>query len=242
MNERISLTVRSLTKSFGGVKVVDDLSFDVPSGSVFSLLGVNGAGKTTAIRMLTGLLTPDSGTAFLASHPMGSDAAARIIGLSPQETSTAPNLTVAENLIMTASVYGMDSPESRAAELMERLSLTDHRNKRSKHLSGGLRRRLSIAMGIIHEPEILFLDEPTLGLDVLARRKLWSLVNELRRSMTILLTTHYMEEAEALSDTIAVMDHGHLLACGTMEELRQLTGLVSLEDIFVSLAQKGGVR
>lgn len=242
MKNQISLSVRGLTKSFGSSKAVDDLSFDVPENTVFSLLGVNGAGKTTAIRMLTGLLTPDSGTASLCSHLIGSAAAKSVIGLSPQETSTAPNLTVLENLVMTASLYGMDSPKNRAEEIMERLSLAEHRNKLSKHLSGGLRRRLSIAMGILHEPKILFLDEPTLGLDVLARRELWSLVNELRQSMTILLTTHYMEEAESLSDTVAVMDHGHLLACGTMDELRRMTGLTSLEDIFVSFAQKGGAE
>ncbi len=240
MNTPIALSVHELTKSFGGTKAVDNLSFEVRENTVFSLLGVNGAGKTTAIRMLTGLLTPDSGTATLCSYPMGSRQAKSVIGLSPQETSTAPSLTVAENLIMTASIYGMDHPKARAEEIMARLSLTDHRNKLSKHLSGGLRRRLSIAMGIVSEPKILFLDEPTLGLDVLARRELWTLVGELRQSMTILLTTHYMEEAETLSDTVAVMDHGHLLACGSMDELRRETGLEKLEDIFVTLAGNGG--
>ena len=230
----------NLTKSFGGVKAVDNLTFSVEEGTVFSLLGVNGAGKTTAIRMLTGLLSPDSGTAEICSHPMGSAAAKSCIGLSPQDTSTAPNLTVAENLTMTAAMYGLDSPVDAAEEIMDALSLTDHRKKYSKHLSGGLRRRLSIGMGIIHRPKVLFLDEPTLGLDVLARRELWELVNKLRQSMTIVLTTHYMEEAEILSDRIAVMDCGKLRASGTLDDLRALTGHTSLEDIFVSLAQKGG--
>ena len=230
----------NLTKTFGGVTAVDHLTFSVEEGTVFSLLGVNGAGKTTAIRMLTGLLTPDSGTAEICGHPMGSAAAKSCIGLSPQETSTAPNLTVAENLTMTAAVYGLDSPKDAAEEIMESLSLTDHRNQFSRHLSGGLRRRLSIGMGIIHRPKVLFLDEPTLGLDVLARRELWELVNGLRQSMTIVLTTHYMEEAEALSDRIAVMACGKLQASGTLDDLRQLTGRTSLEEIFVSLARKGG--
>ncbi len=237
----------NLTKSFGSVKAVDNLTFSVESGTVFSLLGVNGAGKTTAIRMLTGLLTPDSGTAELCGYPMGSAEAKSCIGLSPQETSTAPNLTVSENLTMTAAIYGLDHPKDAVCEIMESLSLTDHRNQYAKHLSGGLRRRLSIGMGIIHRPKILFLDEPTLGLDVLARRELWELVNRLRQSMTILLTTHYMEEAEALSDRIAVMSCGKLRASGTLDDLRSMTGLDSLEDIFVSislngLSGEGGVR
>lgn len=234
------LRADNLTKSFGGVTAVDHLSFSAAEGTVFSLLGVNGAGKTTVIRMLTGLLAPDSGSGEICSHPIGSPAAKSCIGLSPQETSTAPNLTVYENLYMTASIYGLDYPKDAAEEIMDSLSLTDHRKKYSKHLSGGLRRRLSIGMGIIHRPKVLFLDEPTLGLDVLARRELWDLVNELRQSMTVLLTTHYMEEAEALSDEIAVMDRGRLLASGTLDQLRTLTGMTSLEDIFVSLAKKGG--
>ncbi|MBQ2727125.1 MAG: ABC transporter ATP-binding protein [Clostridia bacterium] len=236
------LRADNLTKSFGGVTAVDHLSFEVPGNTVFSLLGVNGAGKTTAIRMLTGLLAPDSGTGEICGHPIGSSDAESCIGLSPQETSTAPNLTVAENLYMTAALYGMEHPADAAEEIMESLSLTDHRKKYSKHLSGGLRRRLSIGMGIIHRPKVLFLDEPTLGLDVLARRELWDLVENLRQSMTILLTTHYMEEAETLSDSIAVMDRGRLLASGTLDQLRSLTGMVSLEDIFVSLAKKGGAQ
>jgi len=238
MNSHISLKAVNLTKSFGKVKAVDALSFEAEAGTVYSLLGINGAGKTTAIRMLSGLLAPDIGTGEICGHPVGSAAAKACIGLSPQETSTAPNLTVAENLIMTASLYGMEKPKESADQIMEALSLTDHRDKYSKHLSGGLRRRLSIGMGIIHRPKVLFLDEPTLGLDVLARRELWNLVSELRRSMTILLTTHYMEEAEALSDKIGIMNCGKLRACGTLNELRTLTGQHSLEDIFVSLSGK----
>lgn len=234
------LRADNLTKSFGGVTAVDHLSFEVPANTVFSLLGVNGAGKTTAIRMLTGLLKPDSGSGEICGHPIGTAAAKACIGLSPQETSTAPNLTVYENLYMTASIYGLENPKDAVHEIMESLSLTDHRNQYSKHLSGGLRRRLSIGMGILHRPKVLFLDEPTLGLDVLARRELWNLVNELRQSMTILLTTHYMEEAQALSDRIAVMNCGKLLASGTLDQLREQTGMTSLEDIFVELAQKGG--
>ena len=241
MKNHISLKAVSLSKSFGSLKAVDNLSFEVLSGTVFSLIGSNGAGKTTAIRMLTGLLAPDSGTGEICSHPIGSSAANVSIGYSPQETSTAPNLTVAENLIMTAGLFGLENPKDAAEEIMESLSLTGHRNQYSRHLSGGLRRRLSIGMGIIHRPKVLFLDEPTLGLDVLARRELWDLVDSLRQSMTVLLTTHYMEEAEALSDEIAVMCCGKLRASGSLDDLRALTGKESLEDIFISLSRKEGV-
>ncbi|MBE6709881.1 MAG: ATP-binding cassette domain-containing protein, partial [Ruminococcaceae bacterium] len=171
------------------------------------------------------------------------------IGLSPQETSTAGNLTVRENLILTAKLYGFRDAVRRADEIIERLGLNDYANRRSKLLSGGLRRRLSIGMGIVTEPKVLFLDEPTLGLDVLARRELWRFIEELKQSMTVVLTTHYMEEAERLSDKIAVMADGSVKAAGTLAELREISGCApdaSLETVFIRLtigqSAEGGER
>jgi len=238
-----------LMKRFGRVTAVRDASFSVEAGTLFSLLGVNGAGKTTTIRMLTGLLRPDGGHAELCGCPIGSPEAARLIGLSPQETSTAGNLTVRENLILTAKLYGFRDAVRRADEIIERLGLNDYANRRSKLLSGGLRRRLSIGMGIVTDPKVLFLDEPTLGLDVLARRELWRFIEELKQSMTVVLTTHSMEEAESLSDKIAVMTNGTVKAEGTLAELRAVSGCApdaSLETVFIQLAigqsAEGGER
>lgn len=243
MSEKSEKAIRAdhLVKRFGEVTAVRDASFSVETGTLFSLLGINGAGKTTTIRLLTGLLKPDGGAAEICGYPPGSPEAARLIGLSPQETSTAGNLTVRENLIMTAKIYGFRDAAHRADDIIERLGLNEYANRRSKQLSGGLRRRLSIGMGIVTEPKVLFLDEPTLGLDVLARRELWRFIEELKRSVTIVLTTHYMEEAEELSDRIAVMTDGAVQASGTLGQLREISGCApdaSLETVFIRFAQR----
>lgn len=242
MSEQSENAIRAgkLVKHFGSIPAVNGVSFSVEAGTLFSLLGINGAGKTTTIRLLTGLLKPDSGQAEICGYPAGSPEAARIIGLSPQETSTAGNLTVRENLIMTAKIYGFRDAVRRADDIIERLGLNEYAGRRSKLLSGGLRRRLSIGMGIVTEPKVLFLDEPTLGLDVLARRELWRFIEELKQSMTVVLTTHYMEEAENLSDRIAVMTGGTVKAEGTLAELREIGGCApdaSLETVFIKLAE-----
>ncbi len=250
MSERSENAVRAihadgLVKRFGSFTAVNGASLAVDAGTLFSLLGVNGAGKTTTIRLLTGLLTPDEGKAEICGYPAGSAEAARMIGLSPQETSTAGNLTVRENLVMTAEIYGFRDAKRRADEILERLRMQEYAGRRSKHLSGGMRRRLSIGMGIVTEPKVLFLDEPTLGLDVIARRELWKFIEELKRSATIVLTTHYMEEAEALSDRIAVMVSGSVKASGTLEELRETAGCAPderLENVFVKLAEGGAAK
>lgn len=237
-----ALRADGLAKRFGKVTAVRDASFSAEAGTLFSLLGVNGAGKTTTIRMLTGLLKPDGGHAEICGYPAGSPEAACLIGLSPQETSTAGNLTVRENLILTAKIYGFRDAAHRADDIIERLGLNEYANRRSKLLSGGLRRRLSIGMGIVTEPKVLFLDEPTLGLDVLARRELWRFIEELKQSVTIVLTTHSMEEAENLSDRIAVMTDGSVKAEGTLAELREISGCApdaSLETVFIKFAEGG---
>lgn len=238
----IAIDARGLVKTFGKTTAVRDASFAVEEGTLFSLLGVNGAGKTTTIRMLTGLLVPDGGSATICGYDLADARLRPLIGLSPQETSTADNLTVRENLVMTANIYGFRDAGARADNIIDRLGLGEVANRRSKHLSGGLRRRLSIGMGIVTEPKVLFLDEPTLGLDVIARRDLWRLIEELKRSVTIVLTTHYMEEAEALSDKIAVMTDGGVRASGTLDELRKISGSApdeSLENVFLKLVGGG---
>lgn len=242
-----AISVRDLKKSFGhgnnAVYAVRGASFDVYPGTLFSLLGINGAGKTTTIRILTGLTPPDSGNAEIFGMSVADRSTAsqrsKIIGLSPQETSTAGNLTVRENLIMTAKIYGFTDAADRADHVIDKLCLGDYAGRLSKTLSGGLRRRLSIGMGIVTDPRVLFLDEPTLGLDVIARRELWDFIGELKKTVTVVLTTHYLEEAEMLSDRIAVMSGGIVTAEGTLSELKASAGLPetdSLENAFIKLA------
>ena len=234
----------ALTRRFGDLTAVDRLDLEIREGELFALLGVNGAGKTTAIRMLCGLLPPTSGDARLMGHSVVTDAAAAraLVNVSPQETAVAPGLTARENLEFIAGIYGMRRAEARAAagDMIERMGLGEVAHRRAGKLSGGWQRRLSIAMGLITRPKILFLDEPTLGLDVLARRELWQVIESLRGQMTVVLTTHYLEEAEALSDRIGVMARGRLKALGTAEALVAQTGAKNFEDAFVALAAGEG--
>ena len=230
-----AIRIDELTKRYGDTLAVDHLSLTVEQGEVLALLGVNGAGKSTTIRMLTGLTPPTSGEAWIYGNSITEDlnAVKRVIGISPQETAVAPNLTVHENLQLMAGIHGVPKD---ITPLMQALHLDEVAKKRAKTLSGGWQRRLSIAMALISKPKVLFLDEPTLGLDVLARRELWHLIEGLRSQSTIILTTHYLEEAEALADRIAVMTHGKLAAVGTAQALMDMTGTTSFEDAFVTLA------
>jgi len=222
---------------------VDGLDLDIEKGELFALLGANGAGKTTTIRMLCGLCEPDAGDAVLLSKSIKKDTEAvkEMINVSPQETAVAPNLTTEENLELMARIYGASKDKTRnhAREMLERFDLASRTHDRAKKLSGGMQRRLSIAMALISEPKILFLDEPTLGLDVRARRELWKALEALKGDITVVLTTHYLEEAEALADRIAIMDKGKLAALGTAEELKKRTGKASLEDVFLELTEGG---
>ena len=239
-----AIEMRDLTYRYGDHTAVDGLTLDIREGELFALLGVNGAGKTTAIRMLCGVLRPCAGDAIMMGHSILQDAETvrRIANVSPQESAVAPRLTVYENLIFAAGIYGMDANAAaeRAERMIDAFEMGEVRKKRAGALSGGWMRRLSIAMALITDPQVLFLDEPTLGLDVLARRELWRVVKGLHGRVTILLTTHYMEEAEALSDRIGVMQRGRLCAVGTAEELMARTGTGSLEAAFVAIAAPEG--
>ena len=235
-----AIQTQNLTKRFRDQTAVDALNLTVEDGELFSLLGVNGAGKTTTIRMLSCLLSPTSGDALLLGDSIVA-APQRVkakINVSPQETAVARSLTVRENLVMMAGIYGASraDADARAQEIMASLGLTAVAGQRAKTLSGGYQRRLSIAMALITQPRILFLDEPTLGLDVLARRELWHVIEGLRGRVTVILTTHYLEEAEALSDRIGVMAGGRLRAVGTAAELMAQTGTANFEEAFVALA------
>lgn len=235
-----AIETQALTKRYGSRTAVDRLDLTVRQGELFALLGVNGAGKTTTIKMLCGLSAPSGGDALLLGRSVvrAPQTVKRIIGVSPQETAVARNLTVPENLELVAGVFGAARADARrrAGELMEAFGLGTCAAQRAKTLSGGMQRRLSIAMALISAPQILFLDEPTLGLDVLARRELWKHIEALRGTVTVILTTHYLEEAEALSDRMAVMAAGRLRAVGTADELKRLTGTDRFEDAFIRLA------
>ena len=240
-----AIEIRGLTRSFAGRRAVDALNLDIAQGELLALLGVNGAGKTTTIRMLCGLLKPDSGEALLGGHSILSDlnSVKRIISVSPQESAVAAKLTVRENLQMMAQIYGLNRAEARRRvdRCIQDFGMDGIMNQRAGTLSGGWQRRLSIAMALISDPQILFLDEPTLGLDVLARRELWKLVRGLHGRVTILLTTHYMEEAEALADRIGILQNGRLNVVGTAAQLMAQTGAQRFEDAFLALAvPKGG--
>ena len=231
-----AIKIMGLTKEYGGRRVVDRLELTVPAGELFALLGVNGAGKSTTIKMLSCLTVPTEGDAELMGHSVRRDShqAKEVLAVSPQETAIAPNLTALENLELMAGVYGRS--RERVDQVMERLDLARWAKARARTLSGGWQRRLSIAMALVSQPEVLFLDEPTLGLDVLARRELWGVIRGLKGHTTIILTTHYLEEAEALADRVGVMNQGRLRAVGTAEELKALAGCDSFEDAFVALA------
>ena len=237
-----SIETLSLTKKYKDVTAVDGLDLKVRSGEIFSLLGVNGAGKTTAIRMLSCLTEPTSGTATVGGADLlrESERIKRMIGISPQETAVAPGLSTRENLELIAGVYGFgkEKTEEKIRELSKTFGLDSVLGKRAGKLSGGWQRRLSIAMALIGEPKILFLDEPTLGLDVIARSELWDVIRSLKGRATVILTTHYMEEAEALSDRIGIMKSGRLLTVGTASEIMELTGKTRFEEAFISVVKE----
>lgn len=230
-----------LTKKYRDVVAVDNLDLTVEKGELFSLLGVNGAGKTTTIKMLSCLTQPTEGDAFLLGKSIctESEAVKSVIAVSPQETAIAPGLTAKENLELMCGVHGFKKEKKniKIKELTELLCLETVINKKAGKLSGGWQRRLSIAMALISEPEILFLDEPTLGLDVLARSDLWDIIRSLKGRVTIILTTHYMEEAEALSDRIAIMKNGRLLICDTAENIKAAAKTDSFEQAFIRIVK-----
>ena len=234
-----------LTKQYPQLTAVDGLDLNIAQGELFSLLGVNGAGKTTTIKMLTCLTTPTKGDAHVGGYSITCqpEQVKRLIGVSPQETAIAPNLTVTENLELICGIHGFSRQKTREKirELTENFSLSSVLARKAGKLSGGWQRRVSIAMALISEPEILFLDEPTLGLDVLARHDLWQVIQAMKGKITIILTTHYMEEAAALSDRIGILKNGRLLAVGTVEELKQKTGCHDFESAFVSLVKENMV-
>ena len=231
----------NLTKKYSGAIAVDQLNLQVRQGELFCLLGVNGAGKTTAIKMLSCLTQPSEGDACLNGKSIRTDTAEvkSMIAVSPQETAVAPGLSVVENLELMCGIHGLTKDKRRAkiAKLTGLLGLESVLQKRAGKLSGGWQRRLSIAMALISEPEILFLDEPTLGLDVLARSDLWELIRDLKGKVTIILTTHYMEEAEALSDRIGIMKDGRLLVCGTAAQIKQIANTEDFEQAFVRIVK-----
>ncbi len=234
-----AIETRGLTKKYKDLTAVDNLALQVQQGELFALLGVNGAGKTTIIKMLTGLTKPDGGEAFLYGNSIRTNAVKSIIGVSPQETAVAPNLSVRENLELICGAHGFDraKKECKVKELLGQFGLISVRNKSAAKLSGGGQRRLSIAMALISEPQILFLDEPTLGLDVLARSDLWDNIRQLKGRTTVVLTTHYMEEAEILSDHVGIMKDGRLLTVGTAQEIKARAGKDRFEDAFIAVVK-----
>lgn len=236
----LAIKTEKLTKKYKEKTVVKDLNLNVNKGEMYALLGVNGAGKSTTIKMLSCLIQPTSGDATLLGNSIISDSTKvkQIISVSPQETSVAPNLTVKENLEFIAGIFGFSRAQAKAKtqQIIEQFDMKEIENSRAKTLSGGWQRRLSIAMALISEPSIIFLDEPTLGLDVLARRDLWKQIEKLKGKITIILTTHYLEEAESLSDRIGIMANGVLKAEGTADELKNLAKTDDFEEAFVRIA------
>ncbi len=238
-----AVQTKGLVKKYKTKTAVSGLDLAINEGEIYALLGVNGAGKTTTIRMLTCLSKPTDGECFVCGKNCVSQMSEvkKLTGISPQDTAVAENLTVTENLQFICGIYEFSA--EKTAESVERLiklfSLEEYKNSRAKTLSGGWKRKLSIAMAMIGEPRVLFLDEPTLGLDVLARRELWNIIEKLKSKITIILTTHYMEEAEKLSDRIGIMINGELKAEGTLSELEAQTGEQGLENAFVKIAEGG---
>ena len=232
-----------LVKQYKNITAVDKLDLEIPEGELFSLLGINGAGKTTTIKMLSCLTRPTDGDAFVGGYSVTkeSERVKRLIGVSPQETAVAPGLSVKENLELICGIYEFSKEKTsvKIRELSEQFALEGVLNRKAGKLSGGWQRRVSIAMALISEPRILFLDEPTLGLDVIARHELWETIRSLKGKITIILTTHYMEEAESLSDRIGIMKNGKLLAVGTVSELKAKANINDFESAFISIVKEG---
>lgn len=233
-----AIKINKICKNYKKVKALDNLSFSINEGSLFGLLGLNGAGKTTLIKILSGLIKKDSGEAYVMGYSLDKDLSKikDIINVSPQETSIALNLTVEENLKFFANVYNKNS-STKIKEIIKDFSLEEVLKKKAKTLSGGWQRRLSLAIALISEPKVLFLDEPTLGLDVIARRELWKIILSLKGKITIVLTSHYLEEIAALCDDVAIISKGKLIKKGTIEEINKQTHCNSFEDSFISLIE-----
>ena len=236
-----SIEIENLTKKFKEKTAVNNVSLKIKQGELFSLLGTNGAGKTTTIKMLSTLILPTSGNIKINGLDINKDKQKikEILNVSPQETAIAMNLSVKENLEFIAGVYQIKNPKEKIDELVKTFKLEEVLNQKAKTLSGGWQRKVSIAMALINDPQILFLDEPTLGLDVIARRELWSIIESQKRKITIILTTHYMEEAESLSDRVGIMAKGSLIDVGTPKELIEKSNAKDFEDAFVKIATGG---
>lgn len=241
----LAIQTKSLVKQYGKLRAVDGLDLEIRQGELFSLLGINGAGKTTTIKMLTCLSRPTGGDACVGGYSITKEPeqVKCLIGVSPQETAVAPNLSVEENLELICGIHGFSKEKTSAKirELSRQFALDSVMERKAGKLSGGWQRRVSIAMALISEPQILFLDEPTLGLDVIAKHALWEIIRGLKGYITIILTTHYMEEAAALSDRIGIMKDGKLLAVGTAEELIQKAEADDFESAFVAIVKEGTV-
>ena len=236
-----AIRIEQLSKAYGAVKAVDSLTLSVREGELFSLLGLNGAGKTTTIKMLSCLTSPSGGDAFMFEKSIVTDthAVKSMIAVSPQETAVAPGLSAMENLELMCGVHGLskEKRQKKISELTELLELSSILKTKARKLSGGWQRRLSIAMALVSEPKILFLDEPTLGLDVVARSELWDLIRSLKGRVTVILTTHYMEEAESLSDRVGIMKSGKLLALGSVDEIKAQAGCEKFEEAFIRIVK-----
>lgn len=235
------IEIKNLTKKFKDKIAVNNISLTINEGELFALLGTNGAGKTTTIKMMSTLILPTSGEIKVEGYDIKKDnmKIKEIINVSPQETAIAPNLSVKENLEFMAGVYKIKNKDEKINELIEIFKLQEMLKQKAKTLSGGWQRKLSIAISLINNPKILFLDEPTLGLDVIARRELWSVIEKLKGKITIILTTHYMEEAESLSDKVGIMNKGNLIEVGTPKELIEKAGTKNFEEAFVKIATGG---
>lgn len=237
-----AIEIENLSKLYKDVKAVDGLTLSVKKGELFGLLGVNGAGKTTLVKMLSCLVLPTFGDAKILGKSIIAEQSAvkGVIGISPQETAVAKNLTVEENLDLMAGAHGLEKAmrRQRVEDMIKEFGLQDVRKKSAGKLSGGWQRKLSIAMALVSQPQVLFLDEPTLGLDVFARRELWRVIEGLKSKITIILTTHYMEEAEKLSDRICIMKNGKIIDIGTSSELVEKTGSDKFEDAFIKIVEE----
>lgn len=237
-----SIVTKDLTKKYKNFTAVDNLNLEIKKGELFGLLGVNGAGKTTTIKMLTGLTQPFSGKGFINGHDIIKERniIKSIIGVCPQETAIADNLTVKENLELMCGIheFSKEKIQDKTNSLLKDFRLTDIMNKKSQYLSGGYKRRLSIAMALIGEPQVLFLDEPSLGLDVISRSELWEIIKSLKKKLTIILTTHYMEEAEYLADRVGIMKDGKMIVTGSVDEIKNISGKNTFVDAFISLTKE----